>query len=302
MVEGELRARIEAAHARRARPLLLDGALGTELERRGVASSLPLWSARALLENPGAVAEIHREYMGAGAELLTANTFRTQRRTLAREGQGERAAELTRLAVELARGAARGAARTVLVLGSEAPLEDCYRPDLVPDDRALAREHAEHTEQLAAAGADAILVETRNPAREAGAAARAARATGLPFLASFVCGADARLLSGEPLAAGLAAVAPHAPLSVGVNCLAPSALAPCLAELGRSGLPFSVYANLGRPDPVRGFAPSEDCAPEAYAALALGWALAGAALVGGCCGTRPAHIRALARALSSAGG
>jgi S-methylmethionine-dependent homocysteine/selenocysteine methylase len=298
MEASELEARLAAAHAGRAPPLCLDGAMGTELERRGVATGLPLWSARALVERPDVVAEIHRDYVKAGADLLTANTFRTQRRTLSREGRGPLAAELTRRAVALAREAAHTAARPVAVLGSAAPLEDCYRPDLVPDAASLAREHAEHAEHLAEAGVDAILVETMNTAREAEAAARAARATGLPFVASFVCGEGARLLSGEPLRAGLEAVAAHGPRAVGVNCLPPSLVAACFAELARAGIPFCVYANLGRPDPVRGFAPSEDCSPAAFAELARGWAEAGAALVGGCCGTRPPHMAALAAVLA----
>jgi S-methylmethionine-dependent homocysteine/selenocysteine methylase len=291
-----LRERVRAAHARRAPPLLLDGALGTELEARGFATPLPLWSARALLERPSLVAAIHREHAEAGAELLTANTFRTQRRTLLRGGAGERAAELTALAVLLAREAARGAPRPCFVLGSAAPLEDCYRPDLVPDDAALAREHAVHAGHLAAAGVDAIAVETLNCVREAAAAVRAAAATGLPVLASFVCGKDARLLSGEPLEAGLEAVAAHAPLAVAVNCLPPAAAEACLGRLAASGLPFGVYPNLGVPDPERGFAPSDDCAPAELAARARSWLAAGASFVGGCCGTRPAHLRALAEA------
>ena len=118
--------------------LLLDGATGTELERRGAKSALPLWSAHALLHDPALVGRIHADYVEAGAELLTANTFRTQRRTLERDGVGERAAALTARAVALARAAAAGGDRPVHVLGSAPPLEDCFRPDLVPDDDSLA--------------------------------------------------------------------------------------------------------------------------------------------------------------------
>ena len=296
MASGGLRARIRAAHERRAAPALLDGALGTELERRGAPTLLPLWSTQALLERPDLVAAIHRDYVAAGAELLTAGSFRTQRRTLERAGAGARAEELTCLAVSLARGAARTARREVFVLGSQAPLEDCYRPDLVPEAAALAREHAEHAESLAAAGADAILVETMNSVREAAAAARAAGATGLPVIVSFVCGEGARLLSGEPLEAGLEAAARSAPLAVGVNCLPPHAVGACLGILAATGLPFGVYPNLGAPDPLRGFAPSADFSPAELAAEARLWIDAGAAFVGGCCGTGPAHVRALGEA------
>ena len=136
--------------------------MGTELERRGAATGLPLWSARALLESPELVLAIHRDEVAAGADILTANTFRTHRRTLAKENAGERSAELTRTAVLLAREAARSASRPVWVAGSLSPLEDCYRPDLRPPGEALEREHAVQAEALASSGADLILIETQN--------------------------------------------------------------------------------------------------------------------------------------------
>jgi S-methylmethionine-dependent homocysteine/selenocysteine methylase len=284
----------------RSAPLLLDGATGTELERRGLRTTLPLWSSRALLEAPQALLAIHRDYAAAGAQALTANTFRTQRRTLARGGLGARAAELTALAVRLAREAAQTAAGDCWVLGSDPPLEDCYRPDLAPDDRALATEHAEHCEQLAAAGVDAILCETHNSAREARAAASAARRTGLPVLVSFVCWQGARLLSGEPLAAALHAVRDLEPAALLVNCLPPANVSACLPVLAEATLPFGCYANLGAPDDVTGFARSDELSPQGFAASAVQWAAAGARIVGGCCGTTPDHIRAIALRLHGA--
>jgi homocysteine S-methyltransferase len=108
-------------------PLLLDGATGTEIERRGAPTPLPLWSAPILYEQPELLVQIHADYVAAGVDALTANTFRTQRRTLARGGWAHRAAELTDQAVALARrGAAREAPeRRVFVLGSAPTLEDC---------------------------------------------------------------------------------------------------------------------------------------------------------------------------------
>ena len=283
--------------------LLLDGATGTELERRGAPTRLPLWSAHALLGEPALVARIHRDYVEAGAEIVTANTFRTQARTLARAGVGGSACarELCALAVSLARGAADAApdGRAVWVAGSMPPLEDCYRPDLVPEAAALAREHAEHARHLAEAGADLLLVETMNTIREALAAARAARSTRLPLWVSFACDGAARLLSGETLADALAALHELAPELVGVNCLPPAAVAASLRVLGESGRPFGVYANLGAPSDGDGWTRSDDCSPAAFAEHALGWRAAGARAVGGCCGTRPDHIRAMRAALAA---
>jgi S-methylmethionine-dependent homocysteine/selenocysteine methylase len=264
-------------------PLLLDGATGTELERLGIPSELPLWSARGLIDAPETVLAIHRAYAAAGAQALTANTFRTQRRTLDKAGQGHRAGELTTRAVALARDAA--SKHGIFVLGSAPPLEDCFHPERVPDDNALAREHAEHARHLVEAGADAVLVETMNTIREAVAAVRAARECGAPVFASFVSRGGARLLSGEPLEEAVDAVARLGPLAIGVNCLPPEAVPPCLGVLQRAGLPFLVYANL--------IGPGEERSPEEYARCAAGWARAGARIVGGCCGTRPDHIRAL---------
>ncbi|MEP6471421.1 MAG: homocysteine S-methyltransferase family protein, partial [Acidobacteriota bacterium] len=141
-------------------PILLNAATGTEMQRRGADTRLPLWSARALVDAPDLVLEIHREEIAAGADVLTANTFRTHRRTLAKDRLGERSRELTALAVHLARNAAASSGRDVLVAGSQSPLEDCYRPDLIPEDLALEREHREQAESLAAAGVDLILLET----------------------------------------------------------------------------------------------------------------------------------------------
>lgn len=281
-----------AARLAEERPLVLDGATGTELERRGVRSALPLWSSHALLEAPDVLAEIHADYVRAGVDALTAASFRTQRRTLARAGLAERAAELTARAVALAR-----AAGEVLVLGSAPPLEDCYRPDLVPDDATLAREHLEHAQNLARAGVDGVLVETHNTTREAVAALRAAAELGLPAIVSFVCDAQARLLSGEPLIAALAAVVPEDPLAVSVNCLPPTAVPASLAVLSGTNLCFGVYANLGAPGATSDAPRGGDCSPRAYAEHVQQWVAAGATLVGGCCGTTPEHLRFAVRQL-----
>src|SRR4030095_8878688 len=100
------------------RPLLLDAALGTELQRREANTTLPLWSARALMEDPELVWTIHGDEVAAGAEILTADTFRTHARTLARAGLAARSAELTALAVKLAHQAAAAPGREVFVAGS----------------------------------------------------------------------------------------------------------------------------------------------------------------------------------------
>jgi S-methylmethionine-dependent homocysteine/selenocysteine methylase len=277
--------------------------MGTELQRRGADTTLPLWSARALIECPELVARLHGEEADAGADVLTANTFRTHARTLARAGLGHRAAELTGLALRLAREAARRSGREVLVAGSLSPLEDCYRPDLVPGEEALTREHAAQARRLAVEGADLLLLETHNTIREVLAAARAARSTGLPFVASLVTDGRGRLLSGEPLRDAASALAPLGPDAVGINCVPARVLGSdleALAEASPEGA-LSAYGNLGLPADGAGWAFTEELSPAGYAETAGTWMSPRLRLVGGCCGTTPAHTAALRRRIDSAG-
>jgi S-methylmethionine-dependent homocysteine/selenocysteine methylase len=274
-------------------PLLLDSAMGSELERRGLELDLPLWSARALVEAPELVATIHRENVAAGADILTTNTFRTTERALDESGNADRARELTHSAVRIAREAARGAGRPVFVAGSVAPLFDCYRPDLVPEDASgLAREHAALIAELAAARVDLLLLETFGTRREAIASAGAARAAGLPFVASVVTDGGGRLLSGESLDETAEALWREGALAVGVNCVSSRKIGADLARLSAAarGRSFGGYANIL----------SEEDSPRRYARRVEEWLELGARIVGGCCGTRPAHIEAIRTLLSGA--
>lgn len=277
--------------------VLLSGACGTELERRGAPTPLPLWSAAALLHAPRLVREVHRDHVRAGAAVVTANTFRTDRRTLARAGVHLRARDLVRTAVLLAReGIAEAApAHRVVVAGSIAPLEDCFRPDLVPGDAELRAEHGARVGDLVAAGADMALVETMNTVREAVAALGACRAGRLPAAVSFTCAPGARLLSGETVADAVAAVRGLGPLAILVNCcaldVAGDALRAIVAAAG--AIPAGAYANgLGRPDDVAGwrFEPGHGADRAAYRRAAAGWLDAGARWIGGCCGTTPEYV------------
>jgi methionine synthase I (cobalamin-dependent) len=282
-------------------PLLLDSAMGTELERRGVESHLPLWSARALMEAPEVVLAIHRENVAAGADVLTANTFRTHRRTLAKEGLDKRASELTGKAVELAREACWRAERPIFVVGSLSPLEDCYRPDLVPGPGDLEQEHREQARALADAGVDGILVETQNSIGELVRAARAARETGLPVIASMVTDGEGYLLSRDRVAMAVEALLAERVDAIGVNCVPARRLWEDLRQVAERApdSPLVAYGNLGPPTDPEGLHFTDEIEPEEYAHLAADWLALGARIVGGCCGTTAAHTAAMRRLIDS---
>jgi homocysteine S-methyltransferase len=272
--------------------ILLDGATGTELERRGFALKAAGWSARAIDEAPELLSAIHRDYAEAGAQIVTANTFRLHRPNLANWGHEGDAARLVRRAVDLAR---ESVPADCLVAASLAPIGDCYSPELVPSESDLEAEHALLAGQLADAGVDLILIETMVAIREARSAALAAAATGIPFVVSFVCGAGGRLLSGESLAEGVAQVRATGPSAICVNCLSVSHVDDSLEELAAEcgSLPFGAYANTGERGPDGVWRVTNASEPAVYAVAAQGWRDRGARLIGGCCGTTPSHIAAL---------
>ncbi len=288
---------------RRGELILLDGALGTELERRHVPAPLPLWSAQALLDAPDTVRAIHEDYVRAGADILTVDTFRTTARALGKAGRAGDADRLTELAVTLAREAADRArgTRVILLAGALAPLEDCYRPELAPDAATAEKEHAEQAVRLARRGVDLILIETMNSIVEAKAALRAAKPTGVPVLVSFLCRNALQLWNGEGLADAVQAVEPLKPDAILVNCVSPDVAGDCVAEMARvTRIPLGCYPNAGTPDLEQGtwrFDP--EWTPGKFAEVASGWVARGAQIVGGCCGTTPEHIRALRAALPS---
>lgn len=278
--------------------VILDGAMGTELDRRGVKTPLPLWSAQALLDAPEVVRAIHEDYLRAGADVITTNTFRTTPRTMRRAGRKEEeAVRLTRLAVDLARQARSAVVRgrEVWIAGALAPLEDCYQPELAPEFDVAAAEHGVQAARLAAAGVDLLLVETMNSITEAVVATRAAVATGLPVFVSFIARSEREIWSGEGLDDAVRAVDDFHPDAILVNCVPAETAERCLETMAReTQTPIGCYPNAGHPDFDHGtWRHDDEKTPEWFAAHAMSWLRRGALVVGGCCGTGPGHIRAL---------
>jgi len=283
------------------RQLILDGATGTELNRRGVDTGLPLWSANALMNDRDAktLQQIHEDYLRAGADIITTNTFRTHRRALAPSGNADRAFELTRKAVDIARAAITkvNSDSPKFIAGSISTLEDCYRPDLVPPGDELLAEHSERIHHLVECGVDLILIETINTIREAVIVAKLAIITGTPVVVSFVCDRDGKILSGETLIEAASQLLPLGISAIGVNCGPTPNLAKPLAELQATcgkDFPLIAYGNIGYADEEVGWINTDSENPKVYCEHAVHWPVK---IVGGCCGTTPRHILELKMAL-----
>lgn len=265
------------------RPILLDGPMGTELLARGVATPLPGWSAHALQTDPQIVAAVHRDYAEAGADVHTTNTFRTQARHFPATWRG-----LIHTAVAMARHGIDGFGGRIA--GSIAPLEDCYLPARSPDNPRP--EHREVARALAAEDVDLLLVETFAHVDEAVVAAEEAIDTGRPTWVSFTAGPDADLLGLDAIRAGAERVVALGAEAVLVNCIPTHKVTEFLPAIHDLGVPFGAYGNAGQAHDESGFT-TNPIRCDDYLAAAREWLAAGATILGGCCGTGLAHVRAL---------
>jgi S-methylmethionine-dependent homocysteine/selenocysteine methylase len=283
--------------------ILLDGGMGQELINRKVSGQGVLWSAKALFDAPEAVMAIHEDYIRAGADVITTNSYSCIRNNFEPEGLAGRLAEMNRLSAELAQRARDNCGKPVLIAGSMGPQNGSYRPDLVgsyPETEALYREQAEYL----APHVDFFICETLSCLLEARAAVTAASSTGKPVWLSWSIedSGAANLRSGESIGEAWQDIADSGVSAVLLNCSPPEAISKVLPELvSMCDLPVGAYANAFTPIPHKWDFHGEesipssrvDITPRVYSEHAADWLAAGARIVGGCCEVGPAHIALL---------
>jgi len=275
--------------------VLTDGAWGTQLQDRGLqAGECPdAWN----LLYPERVEEVARAYVEAGSQVILTNTFRANRLALERYGLAERTADINRAGVEISRRAAAGKA---LVFASIGPSGRMLVAGEITEDELVAT-FREQARALAEAGADAIVVETMADLTEARLAVTAALETGLPVVASMVFDSGRnkdRTMMGvtpEQAARELSAVGAHV---IGANCGQGIVgyVEICRRLHAATDRPIWIKPNAGLPEMVEGKAVYR-VTPAEFASYVPALLEAGASFVGGCCGTTPDFIRAIASAL-----
>ncbi len=284
--------------------VLIDGATGTELQRRGVPMDEVAWSGAAVLTHPDVVREIHEDYIRAGATVIITNTFGSTRQMLAPAGYGDQVEAAIRGAVELARQARDNAAeQPVAVAGSISSEPPRFDRDAYfsPDEELEA--YREAAGLLVDAGVDLIALEMMVETVHAPRAFQAALETELPVWLGVGCkkAEDGRIVSFDyddlELATVLDALIPMGPTVVNIMHSEIGAIAEAI-ELVRkrwSG-PIGVYPESGYfTKPTWNFV--DVIQPTDLVAEALAWVGAGVRLLGGCCGTSPDHIAALQAAM-----
>jgi len=289
--------------------VLLDGATGTELQKRGVPMHDTAWSGAAVADHGDVIRGLHEDYIRAGARVITTNTFSTGRHSLEPAGLGDQVAFVNRRAVALACEARDAVADGPIAIAGSVCEWVYDKRSRFTSPAALAESFAEQCALLAEAGVDVINVEMCQRLPDSELAVRAALSTGLPVWAGVSC----RRIEGRPvqtfdeetrgdleplverlaeLGAGVLSVM-HTPVTDVEEGLAvvrrhwagPIGASP---ESGYFAMPNWQFV--------------EVIAPQDFAARARAWIAAGVRLVGGCCGLGPAHIRTLAQALASGSG
>ena len=281
--------------------VLADGAMGTILYERGISfdRSFDLLN----LQEPALVQSIHRDYIRAGAELIETNTFGASRVRLATHGAGDDARRVNRAGAQLARNAREEVGEAVFVAGAIGPLGKPVAPlGTIPKEEALAA-YIEQAEGLVEGGVDLLIIETQTDLEEMKLAIQAVRkVTDLPLVAEMTFTEDGRTLYGA-YPEDVVRVTQSLGVNVlGANCsVGPQKILEIVQRLRRrTELPISVMPNAGLPQFVSGrflYLAS----PDYFADYAVRLKAAGAHLIGGCCGTTPAHIRRMREALARPG-
>jgi homocysteine S-methyltransferase len=268
-----------------------DGAMGTLLAERGIPTGSCF--EELCLSQPETIGLIHGEYLQAGARIITTNSFGANARKLRAFGLEARVSDINRAAARLAREAVVASGRNALVAGSVGPLgAQKGEAELIPESLFL-----EQISGLLEGGADLILLETFQNPEELSLALRVAKSLGnKPVITLIASPESGRLPGGAWIGDVLESLGEQGADLVGLNCVnGPQAMLRLVEKIAPSR-PLAVYPNAGRPNYQEGRI-AYGTSPEYFADLGRRMAEAGAAVVGGCCGTSPFHIAALSKEL-----
>jgi homocysteine S-methyltransferase len=275
-------------------PLILDGAAGSLLQQRGIKSSGALWTAMANTDAPDSVLSVHKEYIEAGAQIITTNTFRTNPAAFECSGTGADFSQAAGAGVKLALNA-RGNA-DILVAGSNAPAEDCYQKARTLSDISLNKNHDNHIKYLYLSGCDFILNETQSHMDEIEIICTVCSEERIPFIVSLYTDDMLRLLSGESVFEVIEFIERYAPLAIGFNCISFATIKAILMQW-IPDYPWGAYINCGSGNI---YDPQIKCgiSPREYAQNASELLNFKPSFLGACCGSSPEHIAELRKMLA----
>jgi len=280
---------------------ILDGAMGSELIRRGEVLPPHIWSSEINLTNPDLVYEIHKNYIEKGADHITTNTFRTTPRAYKKIGLTHtesfyRAQESFDSAINMAKKASNG---KIKILGSIAPLEDCYSPELFPGEKIANEEFEEIGRMFHNSSIDCLILETMNSIVETRTCLEAIEKFNIPIWVSFNLLNSTQIRSGEPLEKAIKMIGKYAVDCLLLNCNPLERTMEALIIMNTFWpKKWGIYPNIGKGEPSPDGVISDYYSDKEFLKAVDRSASMGAHIIGGCCGSSPKHISLIKRHLN----
>jgi S-methylmethionine-dependent homocysteine/selenocysteine methylase len=272
------------------RPLVLDGAVGSLLQQRGVVIHKTLWSSYANIVAPEKVIELHREYINAGADIISTNTFRTNPSLVKNVSLNISNSEFVKQSVELAFEAKSGT-NNIFIAGSNPPAEDSYQPFRKISKQEIELNHKNHIDMLWDNKVDFILNETQSHFDEVQIICEHCDKNEIPFVISLFVTAEGKIMSGESLNDVIKFIKKFNPLAIGINCIMPIDFENVIATvdtLTRWG--FYLNCGSGNYTDTKIF---EGITPTDYIYTINRNYKQTPFFIGSCCGSSPLHTKAI---------
>ena len=277
---------------------ILDGALGTQLIKKGLALPEHIWSAEANIKNPEIIKNLYSHYINSGADYITTNTFRTTNRAYSKiiKNQNdqtinykEQAKISFNKAIEIAKSIAT---KNIEIIGSLAPLEDCYDPNLFPNREIAYNEYTELGCWFSDVEVNILMLETMNSIIETEIAIHALKIFEIPIWVSFVLKDNQHLLSGEKLVDALKVLTKYKIDAVLLNCNSIERTNIAMKILADKWTgKWGIYPNLGTGEPSINGVITNYSSMQKFIDIIGKAANMGASILGGCCGSSHMHIK-----------
>jgi homocysteine S-methyltransferase len=267
-------------------PLLLDGAIGSYLQQKGFVTDEILWTMKINQFDPEAVIQIHKEYIDAGADIITTNTFRTNPSSIINASLTN-ATNYVAQAIALAKQARTE--KKIIIAGSNPPAEDCYRIERTLSNKELMMNHCKHIDLLIDSGVDFVLNETQSHFDEIQIICDHCDRNGIAYVISLYIDETTHLLSGEKLESVLLMLADSSALAIGINCISPILF---FMVLGSTRLPdkWGYYLNCGSGQQTDKIIKC-GIQPDEYLESVKKSMQYKPSFIGSCCGSTPVHTK-----------
>lgn len=268
------------------KPLILDGAMGSLLQEKGVQPDDAMWMTEINQTNPDLIIQIHNDYIVAGADIITTNTFRTNPSAL--DNNGFKDYKLyVKQAVKLAQNAVNN--KNIFIAGSNAPAEDCYQKARTITYRKLEVNHKFHIDLLIDNGVHFILNETQSHFDEIQIICNHCNKNKIPYLISLYVTNTLNILSGESLKYVIQFILDYEPLAIGFNCI-PSSIFNKIREQVKFSFNWGYYLNCGLGNPGDKVI---TCSvnPDEYIEIVKDSMNNNPSFIGSCCGSNPNNVR-----------